>query len=32
MIERLASEISEDLAAAKAIGRSQYEPNLFPPR
>lgn len=29
MVERLAAELREDLAAAKAIKRSQYEPKLF---
>lgn len=29
MIERLSGEISEDLAAARAIKRSQFEPKLF---
>lgn len=30
MLERLSSEIREDLAAAKAIKRSQYEPKQLP--
>ena len=30
MLERLSSEIREDLAAAKAISRSQYEPKQLP--
>ena len=29
MIERLSAEIREDLAAAKAIKRSQFQPKLF---
>ena len=29
MLERLSAEIREELAAAKAIKRSQYQPKLF---
>ena len=29
MLERLSAEIREDLAAAKAIERSQFEPKMF---
>lgn len=31
MLERLSAEIREDMAAAKAISRSQYEPKQLPP-
>ena len=32
LIERLASEVSSDLSAARAIRKSQFEPNLFQTR